>query len=113
MQRHDVAFADDPSNRSTRFLRVRVRHEVLPLLEQLSPRIREHLVDLAEAVLAQPTQQSVAEVDPRIESKRALAAVARLRDQKSKKARVSLKGGVVLSADGAQALFQDPSKKRR
>ncbi len=118
IQRHGLAFAEDPSNRSTRFLRVRVRCEVLPLLEQLSPRIREHLAELADAVLAsreRPGDQARAtlhqhEVDPRLESKRAMAALARLRTgserggAKNALARVSLKGGVVLSVGGAQAL---------
>jgi tRNA(Ile)-lysidine synthase len=47
--RHGVPHADDPSNRDPRFLRTRVRHEVLPMLEHLSPRIVEHLCSLADA----------------------------------------------------------------
>jgi tRNA(Ile)-lysidine synthase len=46
--RHHIPHADDPSNRDPRFLRSRVRHEVLPLLERLSPRIVEHLCSLAD-----------------------------------------------------------------
>lgn len=46
--RHDLAIAQDPSNTDPRFLRVRVRREVLPLLEELSPRITEHLCALAD-----------------------------------------------------------------
>ena len=116
IQRHKLAFAEDPSNSSARFLRVRVRHEVLPLLEQLSPRIRENLTDLADAVLArnaldhtertersgQVGQACAVLPDPRVESKRALAALAR--PSKNPNARVSLKGGVVLSVGGAQTL---------
>ncbi len=48
LARHGLPFASDPSNRDPRFLRVRVRHEVLPLLERLSPRIVEHLGRLAD-----------------------------------------------------------------
>jgi tRNA(Ile)-lysidine synthase len=47
--RHDVPFSVDPSNRDPRFLRSRVRHEILPRLEHLSPRIIEHLCALADA----------------------------------------------------------------
>jgi tRNA(Ile)-lysidine synthase len=47
--RHALPHAVDPSNRDPRFLRTRVRHEVLPLLERLSPRIVEHLCALADA----------------------------------------------------------------
>jgi tRNA(Ile)-lysidine synthase len=46
--RHRVPYAVDPSNSDPRFLRVRVRSEVLPALEQLSPRIVEHLCALAD-----------------------------------------------------------------
>jgi tRNA(Ile)-lysidine synthase len=48
VKRHDLACAQDPSNVDPRFLRVRVRHEVLPLLEELSPRVIEHLCALAD-----------------------------------------------------------------
>jgi tRNA(Ile)-lysidine synthase len=46
--RHRIPFAVDPSNRDPRFLRTRVRHEVLPALELLSPRAVEHLCALAD-----------------------------------------------------------------
>lgn len=50
LQRHHLAFADDPSNLNRRFLRTRVRYELLPLLEQLSPQIVGHLCALADAL---------------------------------------------------------------
>jgi tRNA(Ile)-lysidine synthase len=50
LQRHCLDFAQDPSNQDASFLRVRVRHEVLPLLEQLSPQIVRHLNALADAL---------------------------------------------------------------
>ncbi len=46
--RHAVPYAVDPSNADPRFLRARVRSEVLPILERLSPRIVEHLCALAD-----------------------------------------------------------------
>jgi tRNA(Ile)-lysidine synthase len=46
--RHRIPFATDPSNRDPRFLRTRVRHEVVPALELLSPRAVEHLCALAD-----------------------------------------------------------------
>jgi tRNA(Ile)-lysidine synthase len=46
--RHRVPHAIDPSNRNPRFLRARVRMELLPELERLSPRIVEHLCALAD-----------------------------------------------------------------
>jgi len=48
LTRHEVPYAEDPSNRDHRFVRVRVREEILPLLESLSPRIVEHLNGLAD-----------------------------------------------------------------
>jgi tRNA(Ile)-lysidine synthase len=39
---------DDPSNRDPRFLRSRVRHELLPALEEVFPAARRRLVALAE-----------------------------------------------------------------
>ncbi|HEX2673743.1 MAG TPA: ATP-binding protein, partial [Polyangiaceae bacterium] len=50
LSRHALAFFEDPSNRQSRFLRTRVRFEVLPLLEQLSPQIVSHLCALADAL---------------------------------------------------------------
>jgi tRNA(Ile)-lysidine synthase len=46
--RHGVRFADDPSNADRRFLRVRVRRELVPLLEDLAPGIVPQLGALAD-----------------------------------------------------------------
>ncbi len=51
-QRHALPVQTDESNRDPRFLRNRVRHEVLPLLAQLNPRIREVLARTAAALAA-------------------------------------------------------------
>jgi tRNA(Ile)-lysidine synthase len=58
VRRHRIPHCDDPSNRDPRFLRTRVRHELLPVLERLNPRVVEHMYVLADelAVLA-PTRQ--------------------------------------------------------
>lgn len=48
VRRHGIPHALDPSNRDPRFLRTRVRQEILPALERLSPRIIEHLCALAD-----------------------------------------------------------------
>jgi tRNA(Ile)-lysidine synthase len=48
LQRHRLVASDDPSNLDTRFVRVRVRHEVIPLLESLAPQIVESLNGLAD-----------------------------------------------------------------
>jgi tRNA(Ile)-lysidine synthase len=50
IERHGIPYAEDPTNRDPRFLRTRVRSEILPALAGLSPRIVEHLCDLADAL---------------------------------------------------------------
>jgi tRNA(Ile)-lysidine synthase len=48
IRRHAIRVAQDPSNADPRFLRTRVRHEVLPLLERLNPGVVAHINALAE-----------------------------------------------------------------
>lgn len=50
--RHQIVFAEDPSNNNSRFFRVRLRQEVLPLLESLSPSIVTHINALADDLLS-------------------------------------------------------------
>jgi tRNA(Ile)-lysidine synthase len=50
--RHQLPFATDPSNASPRFLRARVRHDVMPVLERLNPKVVEHLCRLADELSA-------------------------------------------------------------
>jgi tRNA(Ile)-lysidine synthase len=52
LRRHAVPFATDPSNANPRFARTRVRHELMPLLESLSPSIVLHLNALADQLEA-------------------------------------------------------------
>ncbi|MFO0555139.1 MAG: tRNA lysidine(34) synthetase TilS [Polyangiaceae bacterium] len=48
LRRNNVVAAHDPSNQDPRFLRVAVRSRVMPVLEELSPRIVETLARLAD-----------------------------------------------------------------
>jgi tRNA(Ile)-lysidine synthase len=48
LARHAVPHCHDPSNDSRRFLRTRVRREVVPLLQELCPRAVEHMCALAD-----------------------------------------------------------------
>lgn len=46
----DMTWREDSSNSSPNHLRNRVRHEVLPMLEAVSPAVRRHLVHLAKTL---------------------------------------------------------------
>lgn len=48
VRRHRIPHCTDPSNRDPRFLRTRVRLELLPVLERLNPRVVEHMYVLAD-----------------------------------------------------------------
>jgi tRNA(Ile)-lysidine synthase len=48
VRRHRIPHRSDPSNADPRFLRVRVRLEVLPAMERLNPRVVEHMYALAD-----------------------------------------------------------------
>lgn len=68
LARHAIDVAEDPSNQDARFLRVRVRHELLPLMESMSPGIVGHLCALA-AMLEESA--------PELENKGALRGMGR------------------------------------
>jgi len=50
LERHRLGFAEDPTNHNRAFCARRVRHELMPLLERLSPQIAGHLCALADAL---------------------------------------------------------------
>jgi tRNA(Ile)-lysidine synthase len=56
LTRHALPSAQDPGNVDPRFLRARVRKEVLPLLEELSPGVVEHLSALADMLATVPDE---------------------------------------------------------
>lgn len=51
LHRHAVAYAEDPSNRDARFLRARVRSELVPALETMNPRVVDAICALADSAL--------------------------------------------------------------
>lgn len=111
LERRKIAWAVDPSNDDPRFLRARVRHELMPLLEELSPRIVAHLSALADelgdrgaaARPAEPSGDGPAGGEPEWTAglpRRTRAALQDLRRSGSTSARVWLPGGLVVSLDG-------------
>jgi tRNA(Ile)-lysidine synthase len=101
--RHAIPFATDPSNRDPRFARTRVRDEVLPLLERLSPKIVENLCSLADelAIAEAPDDASARHPFSALPrgTRRSLATLMRT---KSPRARVLLPGGLVAAFDRAK-----------
>lgn len=97
LERHRLAYAEDPSNRDPRFLRSRVRHEALPLLEALSPRIVEHLCALADASAAHPTVP--AKLGDRTLGRAHREALEHALRHRKEKAQVALPGGAVAGVE--------------
>jgi tRNA(Ile)-lysidine synthase len=102
VERHRLAYAHDPTNRDPRFLRTRVRHEVLPLLAELSPRIVEHLCDLADSAVEREmgeTHLVPAVIEGHSLGRAHRAALARALKSRNPRARVPLPGGKIAGVD--------------
>jgi tRNA(Ile)-lysidine synthase len=52
VERHALVTASDPSNANPRFVRTRIRHEIMPLLASLSPRAVQAICALADDMIA-------------------------------------------------------------
>jgi tRNA(Ile)-lysidine synthase len=102
VERHRIPHAQDPTNRDPRFLRTRVRHELLPLLVDLSPRIVEHLCELADAASARGSADEP-RVPESLEGFRLGRAqrteLARALKNRNRAARVPLAGGRIAAVD--------------
>lgn len=92
LSRHAVPCAEDPSNVDPRFQRVRIRREVLPLLEELDPGIVGHIEALADqlAALREPGATSTFPLPRATEE-----ALRKLVHEPSQSARIWLPGGLV------------------
>lgn len=93
LERHSIAFASDPSNEDPRFVRSRIRKELMPLLEELDPRVVRHLEAIADELLLGR------EAGPRWTdglSRPTQEAIHSLLLRKKPSARVWLPGGLVL-----------------
>jgi tRNA(Ile)-lysidine synthase len=94
LERHRVPFASDPSNRDRRYLRVRVREELLPLMIDLSPGIVGHLNALADTVLSPEPPSELVSDQTRVALGRAQRLLlGRALSLGQPRARVRLSGG--------------------
>jgi tRNA(Ile)-lysidine synthase len=109
LARHRLASSEDPTNAESRFLRTRVRREVMPLLLALAPGIVEHLCAVADAladVRAKAQEQaggSATHVPAAIEGVALGRAQRNLLERafraRNARARVPLRGDVVARVD--------------
>ncbi|MCA9633742.1 MAG: tRNA lysidine(34) synthetase TilS [Myxococcales bacterium] len=102
--RHRLEVATDPSNADPRFLRVRVRRELLPLLEQLSPGIVGHLTALADQLGEEPVQRGGL-------NRAQIQALQRALSQRQP-LELTLKGGRVLTFAPTQANADEEARSR-
>jgi tRNA(Ile)-lysidine synthase len=59
LERHGLRYASDPSNGDPRYLRTRIREELLPLLERLTPGAARRLNLLADECMDSDVQRTV------------------------------------------------------
>ncbi|WP_437966143.1 tRNA lysidine(34) synthetase TilS [Sorangium sp. So ce260] len=122
LSRHHLAFAEDPSNGDPRFTRVRVRRELLPLLEDLSPAIVEHLCALSDMLVAgrdRPAGGDPAVLDGSEPLSMPLGRAQRLAIERARKLgrplRVLVRGGGELALgfpEESSVLIEDRSVRR-
>jgi tRNA(Ile)-lysidine synthase len=110
--RHALEYTDDPSNEDLRYLRVRVRKELIPLLSSMNPNIVTHLCALADELDpqgAEAAERGRAYPLPRA-TQEALAALRRTRQPS---ARIELPGGLVACVARTQVLVQRNEERTR
>lgn len=103
VERHAVPFAVDPSNANPRFLRARVRREVMPLLESLAPGITLHLNALADQLATEGPAEGGDTSDSFPLSRSVQLALAEMVRSRSTTARVWLPNGIVAKLEPQRA----------
>jgi tRNA(Ile)-lysidine synthase len=102
LTRHAIRFAEDPTNRDRRHLRTRVRLELVPVLEELSPGIVRHLNALADALARDETDETIAAwAAPFALGRAQRDLLRRAIERRQLGARVRLRGGLELGFDAS------------
>lgn len=97
--RHGLAHATDPSNRDPRFLRTRIRQELIPLLEELTPGATDHLNLLADDWVEQePVVVTDAQGRTLRLNRSQVDQIRRARKLGQPDARIWLSGGIEITA---------------
>lgn len=100
LERHRIAFAEDPSNHDRRYLRARVRDELLPLLVELSPGVVGHLNALADELALGERDDTLARLPAMFGLGRAQRTLLRRAlERRQRDARILLKGGYEVRLD--------------
>ena len=95
LERHGLAHAADPSNLNPRFLRTRIRHELIPLLEDLAPGATGQLNLLADEWTEQSPVVVTDAQGHALPVRRSQAAqIRRAQKMRSTTARIWLAGGL-------------------
>lgn len=102
-KRH-VPFIEDPSNRNRHFARVRIRHDILPMLAQENPKIVEALLALAQQARALPTGEGML---PKM-APRTAALVQRMAAEGRGTRRISVPQGEIVVSYG-KVVFRSPT----
>ncbi len=93
LARHGLPYAADPSNADPRFLRVRVRTEVLPVLQRLSPGVVAHLNALADQLADAPRPELADSQGRAVRLGRAQLEATRRASRRGASVRLLLAGG--------------------
>ena len=118
LERHRIPYADDPSNQNRKFLRVRVRLEVMPLLEALSPGVVGHLTALADELISDALPIVTDEAGSPVALRGAHVRAVRRAFRLGMAARVRISGGREIVVDGKLRQLRidravDGTEKRR
>jgi tRNA(Ile)-lysidine synthase len=101
LRRRRLEFVSDPSNVDRHYARVRIRHDILPLLGRENPRVSEALLGLAREARERPRRNWRLDVPPEVYlSRRVVEVIDRLVTQGQGTRRVSVPGGDIVVSYG-------------